>query len=179
MQCALFWLGRLLVEAINASSANVDARAVSSFLAAFLLAAFQQVRPDHPTRVRIYEHLLRLPGDHFRSIVRSLRLGIGTTRHHLDVLEKEGLVHSERRNGRCRYYPRGREVHPQLNWLYDRHWNYRDLRTRVLFTVRRLEDARPVTVARTLRISRQLAAYHLEKLEESGYLRRVGGRYQT
>lgn len=129
---------------------------------------------DHPTRRRIYEHLLILPGDHFRSIVRTLRLGLGTGRHHVDVLVRLGLLKAERINGRCRYYPTGQGSEPQVNNLYTCHWNYRDLRARVLFAVRRSKDPRPSVIARTLRISRQLVAYHLSRLQEMGYVTREG-----
>lgn len=143
-----------------------------------LLAAYQYAGGlDHPTRRRIYEHLLSLPGDHFRSIVRSLRLGLGTARHHLDVLARRGLVHEETRNGRRRFYPNGAGAEPQRNRLFEKHWEYRDLRLRVLFAVQRLGDARPVTVGAALGISRQLAAYHLSRLHEAGYLRKAGNRY--
>lgn len=145
------------------------------------LAAYQITRPlDHPTRRRIYEHLLRLPGNHFRSIVRSLHMSIGTARHHLDVLVRHGLVREEKVRNRSRYYPYGRDAEPQVNRLYQQHWGYRDLRLRVLFAVQRMDSgAGPSTVGRALGISRQLAAYHLARLEEAGRIRREGGQYRA
>ena len=133
---------------------------------------------DHPTRERIHRHLLLLPGDHFRSIVRALGLAHGTASHHLDVLKRLGLVQSEKRSGRCRYYTTGSESELKRNQLFMQHWNYRDLRYRVLLVVRRLTDAKPATVARFLGISRQLAAYHLAHLEEIGLVRRENGGYR-
>lgn len=134
---------------------------------------------DHPTRRRIYEHLLVLPGDHFRSIVRCLRLGLGTVRHHLEVLMSRGLVRVEKMNGRARYFPTGQGADPHLNMLFEQHWTYRDLRLRILFAVRRMHQARAVTLARMLEISRQLAAYHLARLEEAGYVKCVNGLYSA
>lgn len=135
---------------------------------------------EHPTRRRIYDHILLLPGDHFRSIVRSLRLGLGTVRHHLDVLSTEGWVRPERvESGRVRYYAKGKQSAPHMNRLYEQHWSLRDLRTRVLLSVISLRDARPSSVARSLGISRQLAAYHLARLREAGHVRRVAGAYRA
>ncbi|TLZ72561.1 MAG: winged helix-turn-helix transcriptional regulator, partial [Methanobacteriota archaeon] len=54
---------------------------------------------DHPTRARIYEHLLLQPGNHLRSIVRHMRIGFGTTLHHLNVLVQDGLIRTEKGNG--------------------------------------------------------------------------------
>ncbi len=134
---------------------------------------------DHPTRLRIYRHLLLLPGDHFRSIVRTVGLGLGTVSHHLDVLIESGLVHVEKSNGRTRYYPRGEGSASERNELYMKHWNYRDLRLRILMSLRELGHARLGTVARHVGVSRQLAAYHLARLEELGLVKRENGRYWT
>ncbi len=133
---------------------------------------------DHPTRARIYGHLLALPGDHFRSIVRHLGLGQGTATHHLGVLVKNGLVGVERRNGRVRYYPRGAGSKTDWNALYAKHWEYRDLRLRVLFAMRSLGAAKAAAIARSLGISRQLASYHLERLEDLGLVRRENGHFR-
>ncbi len=134
---------------------------------------------DHPTRVRIYNHLLVLPGDHFRSIVRNLRIGVGEGRHHLNVMLRNGLVREDKANGRCRYYAEGQGPVTDRNELFAKHWGYRDLRLRVLFAVRELGNAKPSTVAKSLGISRQLAAYHLANLEELGLVSRDGRHYRA
>lgn len=132
----------------------------------------------HPTRRRIYEHLLRLPGDHFRSIVRLLRLGHGTTRHHLEVLVKLGFVRRAEVDGRVRYFPNGEGSESDRNELFLRHWQYRDLRMRVLLQARGSPVVRASKVADALGISRQLASYHLARLHEMGLLSREGRHYR-
>ena len=134
---------------------------------------------DHPTRVRIYNHLLVLPGDHFRSIVRNLSIGIGEGRHHLNVMLRSGLVREDKSNGRCRYYAEGQGPTIERNDLFAKHWDYRDLRLRVLFAVRNLGEAKPSTVAQALGISRQLASYHLANLVELGFVTRDGRHYRA
>ncbi len=134
-------------------------------------------RPDHPVRRRIYEHLLRLPGDHLCSIARTLRLDLGTARHHLEILVDRHLVVRQGQNEKRRFYPVGTGSLSERNRLYMDHWKYRDLRLRVLQAVARLGAARPSSVARALGISRQLAAYHLARLEEIGLVRRQEGGF--
>ncbi len=153
----------------------------SAFAAApiFAVGFTRAVGLDHPTRVRIYNHLLTLPGDHFRSIVRNLRIGIGEGRHHLNVMLRAGLVREDKANGRCRYYAEGVGPTADRNELFAKHWGYRDLRLRILFEVRNAPDPKPSTVARSLGISRQLAAYHLTNLAELGLVRREGRRYRA
>jgi predicted transcriptional regulator len=134
---------------------------------------------DNPTRVRILRHLRLLPGDHFRSIVRTLDLGSGEARYHLGVLLRRGLVREERARGRCRYYLDGPDAEPERNALYMKHWEYTDRRGRLLLVLQRSGPATPTEVGRSLGISRQLAAYHLRHLEETGLVIRGGGRYRA
>ncbi len=158
-------------------SPDTLSRGLGAFLPIFAFGYARASGLDHPTRIRIYNHLLVLPGDHFRSIVRSLRIGMGEGRHHLNVMLRAGLVREDKTNGRCRYYPEGQGPGSDRNDLFSKHWQYRDLRVRVLFAVRSAGAARPSTVAKSLGISRQLAAYHLASLEELGLVRRDGRSY--
>jgi predicted transcriptional regulator len=134
---------------------------------------------EQPTRRRIFEHLTLLPGDHLRSIIRTLHISLGAGRHHLVVLTREGLVRSERMGSRLRYFavPVGDAI--PLNDTFKEYWKYRDLRMRILSAVIRLAEARPSTVAASLGVSRQLAAYHLNRLAELGLVVRSRGRYRA
>src|SRR2546425_12336755 len=125
---------------------------------------------DHPTRRRIYRHLLMLPGDHFRSIARVLKLGHGTVIHHIAVLIRAGLIASENANGRVRYYPKGVESESERNQLFTKHWNYLDLRLRILFVLRRTGGGRPGEIARLLGSSRQLGGIHSARWKGLGFV---------
>src|SRR5207247_5946066 len=113
---------------------------------------------------------------HSSSGARSRGLTVGTARYHLDALAREGLVYKQDTNGRGRYYTRGGEA--EVNRLYARHWEYRDVRLRIHGALRRLGKAQPATIAKVLGISRQLASYHLAVLEKSGRVRRQGVQYR-
>jgi predicted transcriptional regulator len=152
---------------------GVDASSVSASL---LIGFGLLVGLEHPVRRRIYDYLCRLPGDHLRSVARSLDLAVGTARYHFDALAREGLIYKQASNGRARYYATGGEA--EVNRLYARHWEYRDVRLRVLDALRRMEVAPPATIAKTLGVSRQLVSYHLTCLEKAGLARRHGTRYQ-
>ena len=132
---------------------------------------------DHPTRARILAHLEAIPGDHFRSIVRSIRVSVGETRHHLNVLMRRGRVREQRVEGRCRYYVNGEEI-TDRNSVFEAYWTLQGCRLRVLSVVRERQVVRPSDVAADLGISRQLADYHLQRLAASGQVRHEGGRYR-
>ena len=142
----------------------------------FVLGLALMAGLKHPVRRRIYEHLCRLPGDHFRSVARSLDIAVGTARYHLDSLLREGLVYKRDTNGRARYYVTGGEA--DVNRLYARHWEYREVRLRILGVLRRMDSAQPATIAKVLGISRQLVSYHLTNLEKMGRVRRHGAHYR-
>jgi DNA-binding transcriptional ArsR family regulator len=132
----------------------------------------------HPTRTRILEHLRLLPGDHLRSIARTLRVSLGEVRYHLHILHRSGLVHEEKVRHRARYYAADPASLAERNRLYQKHWEQRDVRTRVLHTVQLNGAVRPTQVAKTMGISRQLANYHLGHLTASGQLARENGHYR-
>lgn len=144
-------------------------RAFLGLLVLFVLR--QEVTPlDHPTRRRIHDHLLRLPGDHFRSIVRTLGLSQGTAWYHLGILVDRGIVGVRKVDGRVRYFVRGASPDAERTEVFLKHWAYRDLRGRVFRVVQEHPQLRSAEVAERLGISRQLAEYHLTRLRETGLL---------
>ncbi len=134
---------------------------------------------EQATRRRVYEHLLLLPGDHFRSIVRSLRIGVGTARHHLQVLVRDGLVYERKADGRSRYYVAGDSEQLAKNDMYGKHWGFRDLRIRIWNALNRTGESTATKIATILGITRQLAAYHLGRLEEKGLVASQDRRYRV
>lgn len=144
-----------------------------------LLTSGDESEPlEHATRRIIYERLLLLPGDHFRSIARGLHLGHGSARYHLSVLVDRGLVTVEKVDGRARYFAVGPRAEPEKNAIYRKHWVLRDLRGRVLLAARQSQSPNATSVAEHLGISRQLAAYHLARLKESGLLKPEKGPHR-
>ena len=143
----------------------------------FLIGLGLLVGLEHPVRRRICDHLRLLPGDHLRSIARSLQLAVGTARYHLDVLRRQGIIDKRDANGRARYYLTQGEA--EVNRLFELHWDYRDVRLRVLDALRKMEAAPPATIAKSLGVSRQLVSYHLASLERAGLARRHGPRYRS
>ena len=160
-----------ILQSISRMGARFPIETTSVMIGMSLMAGLK-----HPIRRRIYDHLVRLPGDHFRSVARSLNLAVGTARYHLDALAREGLVYKQDTNGRARYYVTGGEA--EVNRLYARHWEYRDVRLRILGLLRRMESAQPATIAKALGMSRQLVSYHLARLEKAGRVRRHGVHYR-
>jgi len=90
-----------------------------------------------------------------------------------------GILLRETTEGRCRYYPNAQGAESERNRLYRKHWKFRVLRLRVLMVLDRLQQASSVAVARELKISRQLASYHLSQLSKRGEVLRQQGRFKA
>jgi len=58
-------------------------------------------------RTRILEYIDENPGCHLRQIKRELSLAMGTVQYHLNLLEKQGKVSSEKQNLHRYYFPIG------------------------------------------------------------------------
>ena len=136
-------------------------------------------RLEQATRRRLYQHLLLLPGDHFRSIARSLDIGVGTARHHLRILVRDGFVYERKADGRSRYYVVGDSEQLAKNDLFGKHWGFRDLRLRIWNALNRSGESTATRIASVLGITRQLAAYHLGRLEKKGLVSSQNRRYRV
>src|SRR2546427_11053797 len=107
-----------ILESISRMGARFPIETTSVMIGVALMAGLK-----HPIRRRIYDHLVRLPGDHFRSVARSLNLAVGTARDHLDALARAGLGYKQDTNGPAPYYATGGEA--EGDRLYARRWGYR------------------------------------------------------
>lgn len=81
----------------TAAAAAAVATAGAAFLLKFLLAPFftrltKAEALEHPRRKAIFEHIQRNPGTSFRETARTVGIAAGTVRHHLNVLERAGMV---------------------------------------------------------------------------------------
>jgi len=113
----------------------------------------------HKARHDILSKLEAEPGMSLGSIVDELGDSRSTVMYHLRVLEKEGLVTSQR-EGRSRlFYPEGTPAHPHL-----------ELEDSILQTVILNPGSDISEIARGLGTSKQLISYHVNKLSSSDRL---------
>ena len=59
------------------------------------------------TRAEIYQYIVRNPDTHVREIVREMGIGMGGLQYNLYVLEKQGMITTERRGLRKFIFPSG------------------------------------------------------------------------
>jgi parallel beta-helix repeat protein len=119
---------------------------------------------DQPTRERIYGYIIGNPGAHFGLIKDDLDLGSGQLVHHLKQLEDAHLVYSREDGVKKRFYPadtpKPKRATPNLSSIQDKILNF-------------IEDNSGIgqkKLAKSMGISRQVAGYHLLKMERKGII---------
>jgi predicted transcriptional regulator len=65
---------------------------------------------NHEVRELVYDYVQSHPGEHFRAILTKLGLTNGTLIHHLNTLERQNFIKSERDGPFKRFYPTGRQL---------------------------------------------------------------------
>jgi len=101
------------------------------------------------------------PGDTYTDVKRNLELNDGVVTYHLARLEKDGLIRSEIRGARKRYYPAEMRV-PMENG-----GELHDIQQRILRVVTASPGMPVSALAEQLGVSTQLALYHLRQLSRT------------
>jgi predicted transcriptional regulator len=70
---------------------------------------------DNFVRGRIYQFIIHCPGAHLRFIKKTLGVEMGTLSYHLNVLERSGMIRSERRGNLKRFFYTKKEGGSGLN----------------------------------------------------------------
>ncbi|MCA1810994.1 MAG: winged helix-turn-helix transcriptional regulator, partial [Halobacteriales archaeon] len=112
---------------------------------------------QHAIRGGIYDHILANPGIRFNHLRKDLGLSHGATAHHLQVLERNGLVRQRTAWTTRHYYTAGAPPPAAL-----------EAHDAILDFVRKNPGAGAAEVGRHLGLSRQLAHYHLRRLAAAG-----------
>jgi predicted transcriptional regulator len=117
---------------------------------------------SHPTRNQVMNYLKDHPGAHFKSISRGVATPPGTLRHHLNYLEREGLVRVLHEGMYKRYFPTGAHLDPDKMEKGNRE------------TIMQVLDKYPgisqVDLRSIVAIPKQTLSYHIRKLHEEGRL---------
>jgi parallel beta-helix repeat protein len=126
---------------------------------------------DQPTRERIFGYLIGNPGAHFGLIKDELDLGNGQLVYHLKQLEDAHMIYSREDGAKKRFYPsevpRAKEGSPNISSIQEK----------ILGIIKKNSGIGQKNIASEIGISRQVAGYHLTKMERKGLIdKEVEGR---
>jgi predicted transcriptional regulator len=126
---------------------------------------------DQPIRYKIHGYVIGNPGAHFGSIKKDLDLHNGQLAHHLTQLIRTNLIYSRLDRAKKRFYP----VDYQKN-IGDED-DFISLQEKILGVITENSGINQKKVASEIGISRQVARYHLIKMEKEGVIEKeVVGR---
>jgi DNA-binding transcriptional ArsR family regulator len=121
---------------------------------------------DHETRDTLCERIESSPGTYLTALADAVDEPMGTVRHHLKILEREGLIEGAKLRGKRRYYPVG-ETPDALDAAMSQ-----DGPRQVLVTLAKEGDASVSTIADALDRDPSTVSHHLSRLEEDGLVER-------
>jgi predicted transcriptional regulator len=127
---------------------------------------------NQPIRYKIHGYVIGNPGAHFGLIKQDLKLGNGQVVYHLKRLMEADLIYSKEDGIRKRFYPK---EFPESE-TNGHHFNH--IEEKILKLVKETRGITQKKIAHSIGISRQVAGYHLSKMEEIGAIKKkLEGRH--
>ena len=121
---------------------------------------------DQPTRYKIYGYIIGNPGAHFGLIKQELGLPNGQLVHHLRQLKHVHLIYSTEDGIKKRFYP---VEFPKPKT--DEHY-FTKIQEKILGVIKENSGISQKRIASSAGISRQVASYHLTKMEQIGVIKK-------
>lgn len=121
---------------------------------------------DQPTRYKIYGYIIGNPGANYGLIKQDLGIPNGQLVHHLRQLTHAHLIYSTEDGIRKRFYPVDFPK-PKKGEHYFTH-----LQEKILRLIKENSGISQKRIASSTGISRQVASYHLTKMEQIGVIRK-------
>jgi len=118
---------------------------------------------EHETRIKIFEHIQKDPGQHLRKIGSDLSLPMGVLTHHIGKLEKEEVIKSQIDGKFKRYYPWDFKVE-RKPWLSD-------IQNDLMLKIRNQPGISANDLVELAGGSRSNIYYHIAELEGKGLIR--------
>ncbi len=136
------------------------------------LAGFSRIADDellkHPLRTQVFQAIQGRPGIHASELARTVGVGWGTITHHLDKLEKAGLVTTRKVNNQKCFFEQGGAVSRQDMAVASA------VRAGTASEIAAFVTEHPMTsqksMAEALGVSPALASFHVKKLVHLGVL---------
>lgn len=116
----------------------------------------------HDVRERVHEIVADEPGSHLSAVAETAGVPLSTTRHHVRILEREGLLEERKLRGKRRLYPAYAEDAELAAAMAD------DSTAAVVDAVARLGGASVSDLAAELERDPSTVSHHLKRLESDG-----------
>jgi len=116
---------------------------------------------------KVLQYIQENPGCHLRQIKRELTMSMGTIQYHLNLLEKQGKISSERQNLHRYYFPIGLFEQNEKDIL--KILNQETAREILMITFEK-KDPTQTDIANIIKISSASVNWHIKRLIELGLI---------
>ena len=119
---------------------------------------------------KVLQFIQENPGSHLRRIMRELEMSMGTIQYHLNLLEKQGKISSERQNFHKYYFPIGlfgqneRDILKILN---------QDTAKEILMIILERKEPTQSEIAETIKISSAAVSWHVKRMKKHGLIKEI------
>lgn len=116
---------------------------------------------------KVLQYIQENPACHLRQIKRELNMAMGTIQYHLNLLEKQGKVSSERQNLHKYYFPIGlfgqneRDILKILN---------QETAREILLIILEAKNPSQTDIAKSIKLSSASVNWHIKRLIELGLI---------
>jgi DNA-binding MarR family transcriptional regulator len=117
---------------------------------------------DHRIRNKLYAYIQQNPGVHYRKIMDDLNLHMGTTTHHLNMLEQQQYIKSAQDGMYRRFYPYGMQPDHKLVLS--------EVQSKIVDEIKLNPGISQVNIARNLGVARKVVNYHVKILADAGFI---------
>ena len=118
---------------------------------------------DNINTKKVLQYIQAKPGSHLREIKRELGMAMGTIQYHLNLLEKQGKIMSDRQNFRKFYFPVGLFAENQRNILKI---IKQDTAREILFFIVEKKNPTQQEIVNKIQISAASVNWHLDRLKK-------------
>jgi parallel beta-helix repeat protein len=119
---------------------------------------------DQPTRYKILGYIIGNPGAHFGLIKHDLELGNGQLADHIKHLTNAHLIYAKEDGIKKRFYPVGYPKKEEGGHPFSA------LQEKIFNLIKSDSGISQKTLAKKMGVSRQVAGYHLTKMEKEGVI---------
>ena len=117
-------------------------------------------------RRKIYQIVRSYAGSHFREIERKSKLSTGSVQYHLNYLEKQRLIRSEKEGNTIRYFPR--DFKPENKKIMG-FLRQRSIRKIILFILTH-QNCNHEQIVQSVKLAPSTVSWHLKKLEDANII---------
>jgi len=117
---------------------------------------------EHRVREKIFTHISKNPGAHYRGLMSDLNLKMGVLTHHLNMLEQQSFIKSFQDGMYRRFYPLNAKIETGLILS--------DVQEKILQTIKSKPGISQTGIASNLGLARKVVNYHIKILSDAGFV---------